>query len=140
METKFKIAVEKYQCPGCVSGCDISCFETNETGGIGCGKHHAGTLVLPGVGNIFLGIPKGFNRLGEYKSMKPNIYETFEGSEWTYDKWNVPIWKYLSADKHTFVRGICPRVNRPFLHIFLEDCIEKIDCLRIYQDDVDGMD
>ena len=29
METKFKLAIENYQCSGCAVGCDISCFEKN---------------------------------------------------------------------------------------------------------------
>ena len=139
METKFKLAIEEYQCSGCISGSDISCFEINSAGGIGCGKHFAGTGVI-GVGNFFLGMPRGFNRLGEYTKLKPNIYDTFESSEWKYNMWNIAVWKYLSKDGHTFVRGIMPRRNEPFIHVFLENCIDKINCLEISQDDVNGMD
>lgn len=139
MEKKLKLAVEKYQCSGCVVGGDVSCFEANGSGGIGCGKHHAGTMAT-GVGNFFLGMPKGFNRLGEYTKLKPNIYDTFNSSEWKYDMWNIPVWKHLSKQGHTFVRGIMPRRNEPFIHIFLEDCLSEIDCLEISQDDVNAMD
>lgn len=140
METKFKLAIENYQCSGCAVGCDISCFEKNNKGGVGCVKHYAGTMVSTGVGNIFLGMPKGFNRLGVYTKLKPTIFDTFESSDWKYNMWNIPVWKYLSKDGHTFVRGIMPRRNEPFIHIFLENCIDKINCLEISQDDVDGMD
>jgi len=68
MKTKFKLAIEDYQCPGCV------------VDGVGCGKHHAGTMSTD-VGNSFFGMPRGFNRLDEYKKLKPNIYDTFENSE-----------------------------------------------------------
>ena len=139
MKDKFKLAIEEYQCSGCVAGSDIECFESNNTGGIGCGKHHAGTIIT-GIGNIFLGMPTGFNRLGENRKLKPNVYENFESSEWEYDMWNIPVWKHLSKDGHTFVRGIMPRRNEPFIHIFLENCIDKIDCLEISQSDIDGMD
>ena len=139
METKFKLAIEEYQCSGCSSGCDTTCFTPNTTGGIGCGKHFAGTIISS-IGKIFLGMPKGFDRVGEQSSLKPNIYETFESSEWTYDIWNIPVWKYLSKDGHTFVRGIMPRRNEPFIHIFLEDCMSKINCLEIAQDVQQGMD
>jgi hypothetical protein len=139
METKFKLAIEQYQCPGCIVGCDIECFEPNIMAGIGCGKHKAGTMAS-GVGSFFLGMPKGFNRLGEYHKLQPVIYDTFESSYWEYDTWNIPVRKHLSKDGHTFVRGIMPRRNEPFLHIFLEDCIDKINCLEISQEDVDGMD
>ena len=53
MKNKFKLAVEQYQCPGCVAGCDTTCFSEHETG-IGCGKHCAGTIIFPGIGNVFL--------------------------------------------------------------------------------------
>ena len=139
MKSTIKNAIEEYQCSGCVLGSDIECFKENTTGGVGCGKHHAGTI-MRGVGNFFLGMPVGFNRVGEQKTLKPNVYETFESSDWTYDKFNIPVWKYLNKDGHTFVRGIMPRKNEPFIHVFLEDCIEKIDCLEITQNDVDQMD
>jgi hypothetical protein len=140
MKKQIENFIEKYQCSGCASGCDITCFEPNNDNNIGCAKHHAGTIVYPWVGHVFLGLPNGFNRLGKYTNLKPNIYETFKSSEWKYNIWNIPVWKYLSKDGHTFVRGIMPRLNEPFLHIFLENCIDQIDCLEIMQKDIDEMD
>ena len=92
-----------------------------------------------GVGTFFLGMPTGFNRLGESK-LDIYIYDTFESSEWTYDMWNIPVWKYVNKEGHTFVRGYMSRRNEPFIHVFLEDCKGKIDCLEITQKDVDEMD
>lgn len=139
MRNEIKLSIEEYQCSGCVSGSNIECFKNNESGGVGCGKHHAGTIVT-GIGNFFLGMPRGFERLGEYRKLKPNIYETFNSSDWKYNMWNIAVWKYLSKEGHTFVRGIMPRRNEPFIHIFLENCIDKIECLEITEADVDGMD
>lgn len=139
MEAKIKNAIEEYQCSGCVVGYNTSCFRKNETGGVGCGKHHSGTI-FAGIGNILLGMPIGFNRLGEFTKLKPNIFEAFENCEWTFNKFNRPVWKYLSPQGHTFVRGIMPRRNEPFIHVFLENCIDKIDCLEITQDDINDMD
>lgn len=139
METKFKNAIERLQCSGCMTGCDVSCFEKNPKGGIGCGKHYAGTII-GGIGKIFLGMPKGFNRLGEYNDLKPVIYDTFESSDWKYDMWNIPVWKHLTEDGYTLVRGIMPRKNEPFIHIFLENCLDKINCLEITQTNIDNMD
>lgn len=138
MKEEIKNAIEEYQCSGCIAGSDISCFTENEYG-IGCGDHFAGTLIL-GVGKIFLGMPKGFNRLGVHEKLIPNIYETFESFDWTYDMWNIPVWKYVNKEGHTFIRGLIPRRNETFIHIFLEDCRDKIDCLEITQEDVDFMD
>ena len=139
MEEKVKNAIEQYQCPGCITGCDISCFEQNTVSGVGCGGHYAGTMISS-IGKVFLGLPKGFNRLGEIAGFKPLIFESYEDSEWEYNMWNVPVWKYLNSDGHTIVRGFMPRRNEPFIHIFLENCMDKINCLEITQADIDGMD
>jgi hypothetical protein len=137
MKREIKKAIEEYQCSGCVVGHNTSCFEQNEAG-VGCGKHVAGTI-MSGVGTLFLGMPKGFNRLGVHAEMKPIIFDTFASSDWQYNKFNIPAWKYL-FNGHTFVRGMMPRRNEPFLHVFLEDCLDKIDCRLITQDDTDQMD
>ena len=139
MEENVKKAIEEYQCSGCISGHNTECFEANENGGCGCGKHYAGTMVLPGIGKIFLGMPKGFNRLGKFVDAKPYIFEKFENG-WGYDKFNIPAWKYLNENGHTVVRGLSPRINVPFIHIFLEDYREKIECIEITDADIKEMD
>ena len=138
MRDNIKKAIEEYQCSGCISGIDTECFGESESGGCGCGKHYAGTMVS-GIGKIFLGLPRGFNRLGVYGEMKPNIFEIFADG-WGYNEFNVPVWKHLNENGHTIVRGISPRINVPFIHIFLEDCREKIDCLEITDADINEMD
>ena len=139
MEQKIKNAIEEYQCSGCISGSNISCFEKNKTGGIGCGKHFSGTIIS-GVGKILLGMPKGFNRLGKEEDLKPNIYETYDDCDWQFDMWNIPVWKHLDKNGNTLVRGIMPRRNEPFIHIFLEDCMDKVNCLEITQEQINSMD
>ena len=133
-QTKF---VESYQCPGCVCGSDMSCFEKGD--GIECGKHAPGTTVYPIVGKIFLGMMKGFDHLGSAKDMKITGFKTLSDG-WGYDKFNVPVWKYLDEQNHTIVRGMSPRINAPFLHVFLENCISRIDCYEITVNDLDDMD
>jgi len=139
MEVKNKTAVEEYQFSGCISGYNVECFVKSEFGGIGCGKHLAGTF-LTGVGKILLGMPKGFNRLGESTNLRPEIYNLFDESDWKYNMWNIPCWKFKDEFGNTIVRGLMPRRNEPFIHIYLEDCLDKIDCLEITQEDVNGMD
>ena len=138
MKTKFKLAIEEYQCPGCVCGSDISCFKSDDYG-IGCGHHVTGMLIM-GVGHILLGMPKGFNRVGEQNKLNPRIFETYKDSNWLFNKFNVPIWKYLNSNGHTIVRGIMPRINKPFIHIFLENCIDQIECIEITDNDLNEMD
>lgn len=136
---KVKHAIEEYQCSGCLFGYDTTCFGNNSIAGIGCGKHRAATMI-GGIGKIYIGMPKGFNRLGAFENKQPYIFENIESADWEYDMWNIPVWKYLSKEGHTFVRGIMPRRNEPFIHIYLEDCLDKINCLEILQKDIDYMD
>ena len=138
MELIKKKAIETYQCAGCTNGYNIKCFQENEVG-IGCSKHSAGTL-LSNIGKIFLGLPKGFNRLGFDEALIPHIYRTFNDSLWAYDKYNVPTWKFLNSAGHTIVRGHIPRRNMTFIHIFLEDCMDKIECIEISKEEINEMD
>lgn len=130
--------VEEYQCPGCVCGSDTSCYKS-DNGSLACTKYVSGTMAFPMVGSFFLGMPKGFNRLGSEDKLKINIFAKLSDG-WGYDKFNVPVWKHLDKHGNTLVRGICPRVNNPFLHIFLENCIDEIDCLEITKKDMEQMD
>ena len=139
MDKKIKKAIEEYQCSGCISGHNTDCFEKCDTG-IGCGKHYAGTHVMPIVGKIFLGLPKGFNRLGHNNDdMKPYIFEDLK--DWgEYNKFNVPVWKHLDKNGNTLVRGLKPRLNTPFIHIILKDALSEINCELITDKDLEEMD
>ena len=136
MDQKLKETIEEYQCSGCVVGSDIECFKPHG-GGKGCGAHLAGTL-LSGIGKIFLGLPKGFCRLGFYNNMIPRIYTEWEEDQ--YNMWNMPVWKHLDTNGNTLVRGMCPRTNWPFIDIFIGDVRDKIECLEITQEQVNAMD
>lgn len=145
MKEKIKNAIQKYQCPGCMDGSDFKCVmpPINEgEWGVACGGHRVGTYAA-GIGMILLGMPKGFNRLGSYDDMKIGIFETYEDG-WQepigYSKWNIPTWKHLNEHGHTLIRGLSPRTNSPFLHVFLEDCMDKFDCREITADDIKEMD
>ena len=122
--------IEVYQCPGCVCGHNIKCFKKDEIG-IGCGAHVAGTNVFPLVGRLFLGMPKGFNRVGPVDKFKLSIFEDYENmvdETRFYDELNIPVWKCLDEHGNTLIRGLSPRINTPFLHIILGNNIDKIDC------------
>jgi len=139
MKSKLKKAVEEYQCIGCMKGCDISCYKEKQDFGIGCGEHFAGTYISS-IGKVFLGMPKGFNRLGIAEETKIQIYNSYEECDWQFDMWNIPVWKHLDENGNTLVRGIMPRRNKPFIDIFLENCIDKIDCFEITKEHIEQMD
>lgn len=136
VQTMVMLAIKEYQCLGCVCGVDTECYlKSND---LSCSKHVPGTMGS-GIGTFFLGMPKGFCRIGMCDKIRINIFRKFEDG-WGYNFLNIPVWKYLDKNGNTLVRGISPRINSPFLQIFLENCIDKIECYKITEDDLDGMD
>ena len=138
MNGLLKKTIEEYQCCGCVCGSDISCYEKSQSGGSGCGKHVAGTIIFP-IGHILLGMPRGFNRLGKQNDLYPEVFEKFEDG-WGYNMFNEPVWKYLDKNGNTLVRGISPRTNTPFLHIFIGNHLDEINCREITEKNLNEMD
>ena len=139
MKEKIETAIREYQCVGCMDGPGLTCFKPDKNGGVGCGEHFGGTYVS-GIGKIILGLPAGFCRTGLFEKLRPVIFEKFDDCDWYDTKFNIPVWKHLNKEGHTLVRGLSPRVNSPFIHIFLEDCMSKIDCAEITADEINEMD
>jgi hypothetical protein len=143
-------AILEYQCPGCTNGPSLSCV-TECDKGIGCGSHCSGTTIIP-LGSVFLGMPKGFNRVGSAEKMPLHIFASYDDfcKDWGrntvngyaegYDMWNVPVWKFLDQHGNTLVRGLSPRTNGTFLHVILGDCRDKINCLEITKELQEKMD
>lgn len=129
-------AVQEYQCPGCVNGPYPVCFKEDSVG-IGCSSHCAGTSI--GTRRLFLGMPRGFCYVGPWRDMPLNIFDTIPKG-WEYNKFNIPAWKHLDTNGNTLVRGLCPRINKPFLHVILGDQLSAINCIEITAIDIDGMD
>ena len=142
MEEIIKEAVDSYQCSGCTSGSDTSCYEKSQNLDISCSKHSVGTMVL-GIGWLQIGLPNGFNRVskGQTKIVDFYMYKTYEDKEkdFSFDMFNIPVWKYLH-NGHTLIRGVCPRTNTLFIKCILEDCMDKIDCLELTSEQVKAMD
>ena len=121
-DNKLKVLVEKFQCPGCVTGSDTTCGEFAPvpcaTGGA-CRSHVPGTIVM-GVGTIYSGMPKGFNRVGVRETYKPAdmtrdyiplmFYTKDEKPRW-HETFYKPIWA-LVKDGFLFVRTFEPRIGR----------------------------
>lgn len=138
MEEEVQKAIRKYQCTGCVGGPALSCFE--EGSALECGRHVAGTRISS-VGRIFLGLPRGFNRLGPCEDMKLHILkEVGKNENETFGKFNIAVWKHLDVYGNTLVRAYSPRINTPFLWIFLGNHMKDIDCIEITKEDIEKMD
>lgn len=121
----MKELVEMYQCPGCVCGSDYSCYAKG--GSQACEKHVVGTMIM-GLGKIALGFPKGFNRVGV--GVQIGIFTDVP----KYNALNVPVWKRLDENGNTLVRGLSPRINNTFLHVYQGDVLAKIDCFEVTDD------
>ena len=120
--------VKCYQCPGCMGhGDSNNCFVGSKEKSISCQKHSPGTFAS-GIGKFFLGMPKGFNRIGDQKEFELEIFKTQKDqeTEWAYNCFNIPAWKHKNEKGHIFIRGYCPRVNKGFVHIILDGDFNSI--------------
>ncbi len=106
--------VEKFQCPGCVSGENTRCgsyaYSPEE---LRCTSHVLGTQA--GVGNsIALGLPKGFNKPGFKENGR--VKNTIDVRLWLagtspeWDHLNVAVWA-MENGGFLFVRTYAPRIN-----------------------------
>lgn len=118
--------IERFQCSGCVSGCDTTCgqFKIEETHGSGLGvrciAQAPGTSLLPS-GLIYLGLPRGFNKVGardeDKKGHKLTAIRLWTGG--TAPSWNelnVPVWA-MEHEGFLFVRTYAPRTNRGYVDV-----------------------
>ena len=69
----------------------------------------------------------------------------------SYNKFNVPVWVHLNKHGDTIVRGLSPRINCPFLHVFLNTKPKDIQdmlfeakmpapCIELQAEDLEEMD
>lgn len=123
----LKNIIEKIQCPGCVSGSDTTCGAYKKKDySSACESHRAGTLIL-GSGSIYLGMPKGFNKVGSLPSHISNNIDIFEKiNKDTFDIFNLPIWA-LEDDGLLFVRVFSPRVADNRIYVFESGLIADIN-------------
>jgi hypothetical protein len=150
MDKKIEKAINEYQCPGCSvgpylkNGC--TAFKKRQESE-SCDAHSAGTSIGLFI-KIFLGMPTGFSRtgvgLGDKSMLTLDIFKSFD-EIWDkdgkpYDHFNIPVWKHLDENGNTLVRGLSPRNNAPFLHVILEDCMDRINCFEVTKELMEEMD
>lgn len=129
-EKKQIEAIQKFQCIGCGLGGpgpkQCSSFMMAEgywvkrTKFYHCQKHTPGTFIA-GCGKIYLGLPRGFNKIGAINASdrpeRSNNIFIFEETPF-YDEKNIPVWTMISEDnKWMFVRVYQPRINMSQIHI-----------------------
>lgn len=72
--------------------------------------------MIPG-GKIYLGIPKGFNKVGPIDFDEQNVTIRFHENAFKWDNLNIAVW-YLIKNNVMFVRTYCPRINASYVDIF----------------------
>lgn len=112
--------IEEFQCLGCVSGSDIKCgrFKLKNDYGTTCMGHVAGTI-MSFAGVFALGLPKGFNRLGDANAStgkRSYIRLWTKGTKPEWDKFNVAVWA-MAEGGHLFVRTYSPRINTTYVDV-----------------------
>ncbi len=115
--------VEKFLCPGCVVGSDTKCGRYKAPDDYhGCLSHCLGTRIMPGIGLIALGMPKGFNRAWKFNEEGNKMLEAHHPviqlypapeKPQTFDWLNVPVWA-LEHEGFLFVRCMRPRISVVF--------------------------
>jgi len=109
--------IEKFQCPGCVSGSDTKCgsfeFFEHKEDFFNCSKHCPGTTVnLHQL--IALGLPSGFNvclRLEQEggRGLRLPYIRLQTDKKPTFFTWlDIPVW-YLEKDGYLFIKTYSPR-------------------------------
>ena len=133
-----KNMIKNFQCDGCVCGSDpdeCSAFKPNKhCGAFFCESWIPGTICAPSPGLICLGLPKGFNIIGEHITgeairkfgyiflhespddiLKNPISATniFSGY---WNKLNIPVWA-MEHKGYLFVKTYSPRKNRMWVSV-----------------------
>lgn len=143
----IKNMISKFQCPGCTCGCapceTCESFKPSHEFGWSCDNHSAGTMIS-GIGKIFLGMPKGFNRVGANEQLGYifQMIQLWDQGEklpiWDY--LNIPVWA-MEDDGFLFVRHYCPRINQSYIHVIAGGKIDSLPLgiynVRNFIDDID---
>ena len=140
--------IQEYQCSGCISGGSIRCgsYEKQSDYGERCISHYPGTMML-GAGKMYLGLPRGMNKVGDFKSEKGDsrIRIWVDGNKPEWDMFNLPVWCKQDGD-NLIVKTVMPR--RMEIHIDIiqnatKDIIKMDDDLDFKTFDItdnDGID
>ena len=117
--------ISDFQCLGCMLGSDPSdCesfkFDAEEAPPLNffrCSAHCPGTIFMPG-GRIYLGMPKGFNKVGALptEGTSNTIRLWLKNNVPVWDKLNIPVWA-MEHNGFLFVRTYMPRINEGWVDV-----------------------
>lgn len=124
----MKKLIENYICSGCMKGCDTECgsFKPRPYYGEGCRNHFPGTGLLGG-DKIYLGLPRGMNKVGDFKSpdgeSRIRIWKKGTNPDW--DAFNIPVWVKQDGE-NLIVKTVCPRLMETYVDIIENSTKEVI--------------
>lgn len=114
--------VHTYQCLNCVNGDNISCKMPSIIG-VGCSR-----VMLSDVSPKFYKLPIG----GYDNPPRMFLFSSFDNGKdisWgEYGKDKTPVYKYLDKYGNTLVKGIIKDSLTPFIDVYPENCLDKINC------------
>lgn len=137
----MKDLISLYQCPGCMHGPDAESCDALKLTDEGCATHRPGTMGF-GIGTFYLGMPKGFNRLGHNPPTQLYIVESLDVA-WVPSTrmYNIPAWKHLDEHGNTLVRFYSPRLNYGYSVVVRGNCMNELPgVVEITQEHIDNMD
>jgi len=119
--------VENFQCPGCMSGSNVKCgaFKPWKEYGASCVGHFPSTMMMPG-GHVALGLPKGFNKLGDAKDVhreRAYIRLWVRGTKPEWDNLNIAVWAMVEKG-YLYVRTYSPRINATYVDVIQDGKLE----------------
>lgn len=125
--------IGEMQCPGCTCGCapanECESFKPDREFGFRCDAHSGGTPIT-GMGWIYLGLPKGFNRVGAFRAKgdndrSNNIRLWIHPNAPFFDNLSVPVWA-MEKDGYLYVRTYLPRINLTFVDVIKGGTMELV--------------
>lgn len=124
-----KQMIEKFQCPGCVSGeSNCNSYKIDNSYGNRCSNHVVGTMF--NFRHYALGLPTGFNKSG-FNDKRNGTKNTMmirlwlKGTSPTWDHLNVPVWS-MEENGFLFVRTYSPRIDDGAVDIIEGGVLEMV--------------
>ena len=126
MTNSIHPACKKYICQDCIwANC---AFTPNEEKSLGCYAQ-----LRPRNLELYKdeSMPKGFRNYGSNRHFKILIFEHYFDFPMNNLGLDIPIWKARLDDDYTIIKIFQPRISNTFHVIYLENCLNSINCKEI---------
>jgi len=123
---KIHPACKKYMCKDCTW---MNCaFTPNEKNSLGCYAQLRARNI-----EIYKDeeMPKGFRAYGSNRHFKILIFEHYNDYLLDNVELDIPIWKAKLDKDYTIVKIFQPKISNTYHVIYLENCLDSINCKEI---------